>query len=213
MQGKTTGAQRFLLIHGLGKVLGDYTPAALWALGDIGLLVMDSKERVHFPKQVLDYCLFLSSGDKRVRRLPGGRQMVYRCPPVGVITTIVGDLHRELRSRCLYVRFSVKGRDGLRRDSIEREIADKRAVILGGLFHVLRRYLQIAGQTPSPNPIPKFREHFAVLCDLLRAYGDVAGKPDGWAEEIIKDWDRAISGGHAEGKQLEHEGKRNERKR
>src|SRR5579863_5228803 len=37
--GKTTGAKRFTLLHGVGDVKGDYTPAALGNMPDPGLLV------------------------------------------------------------------------------------------------------------------------------------------------------------------------------
>jgi hypothetical protein len=60
-------------------------------------------------------------------------------------------------------------------------------------MQVLQRYLQIRGRYSSPNPMQNFEEHFTALCDLLRAYGDVAGKPNGWAEEIIEKWDEVFS--------------------
>jgi hypothetical protein len=58
---------------------------------------------------------------------------------------------------------------------------------------VLQRYLQIKGENrPTPNPIPQFEEHFTALCNLLWAFGDVAGKPEGWAESIMAAWDKVL---------------------
>lgn len=47
-QGKTTGAQRFTLLHGLGEVKGDFSVAALADSKDIGLLVTDNREQANF---------------------------------------------------------------------------------------------------------------------------------------------------------------------
>jgi hypothetical protein len=50
-QGKTSGSQRHTLLHGLGSVKGDYSIAALAALGDFGLLVLDNKEHANFTQE------------------------------------------------------------------------------------------------------------------------------------------------------------------
>src|SRR5262249_42929065 len=46
---------------------------------------------------------------------------------------------------------------------------------------------------PTPNPFGgNFGVHFTALCDLLRAFGQVAGKADGWVETTIMEWDHII---------------------
>src|SRR5215469_16157308 len=46
--GKTSGMQRFTILHGLGEVKGDCSVAALSNEGDIGLQVLDNKEQANF---------------------------------------------------------------------------------------------------------------------------------------------------------------------
>jgi hypothetical protein len=209
-QGKTSGSQRFTLLHGLGKVKGDYTPAALADEGDIGLLVVDNKEQANFTQPYIDFFLFLSTGATRGRSSPDGRVRTGRYQPVGVITTIEGMWKDELKARCVEVEYSVKG-EPLERLPIEKEIERYRHVILSALMRVLQRYLKrqqevrtgTRVQEPTPNPIPEFKEHFFALCNLLRAYGDVAAKPQGWSEEIIGGWSRALGEREPEENELE----------
>lgn len=85
-----------------------------------------------------------------------------------------------------------------------REIGERRGEITSAMVPVLQRYFQIRGQQVTPNPIPNFEEHFTALCDLLRAYGDVAEKPADWAELIITLWDEEISGRDIEEDSLEY---------
>ncbi len=40
--------------------------------------------------------------------------------------------------------------------------------------------------------MPNFDEHFTGHCDLLRAFGEIAGKPPHWAEDLIAHWCGAI---------------------
>ncbi len=209
-QGKTSGSQRFTLLHGLGKVKGDYTPAALADEGDIGLLVVDNKEQANFTQPYIDFFLFLSTGATRGRSSPDGRVRTGRYQPVGVITTIEGMWKDELKARCVEVEYRVKG-EPLERQPIEKEIERYRHVILSALMRVLQRYLKrqqevrigTRVQEPTPNPIPEFKEHFFALCNLLRAYGDVAAKPQGWSEEIIGGWSRALGEREPEENELE----------
>lgn len=86
-------------------------------------------------------------------------------------------------------------RDGQRlpRLTIEREIKQRRHEIGSALVHVLRRYIEIKDEPiHGACPVPDFEEHYTALCNLLRAYGEVAGKPEGWAESIIAAWGRAL---------------------
>ena len=71
-QGKTTGAQRFNILHGLGDVIGDGSVAALNNQKDVGLLVLDNKEQKNLTQPLIDYCLFLSTGARRLRSIRTG---------------------------------------------------------------------------------------------------------------------------------------------
>lgn len=191
--GKTTGAQRFLLLHGLGEVKGDCSVAALANDGDKGLLVLDNREQANFDQELIDYALFLSTGAERSRSSQDGsrvRKSGFR--PVAVITTIEGVPKRELQNRCVAVEYHLGGGSHLRGE-IESEITRKRDAICSAMMLVLQRYLSVrAERRPTPNPIPNFSEHFTALCDLLRAYGEVAGKPERWSEELIKAWSSVV---------------------
>ena len=203
-QGKTSGGQRFTLLHGLGEVKGDYTVATLGNVGDIGLLVMDNKEQANFTQPMIDFCLFLSTGAERGRSFSDGslRLGVYR--PAAVITTIEGVWKAELKARCVDVQYAVSG-PKMPRMAIEREIQQRRGEITSALIIVLYRYLRIANENRStPNPLPDFEEHFAALCNLLRAYGEIAGKPTEWAESLIQVWNAVLVGVEAEEDELEH---------
>jgi hypothetical protein len=191
-QGKTSGAQRFTLLHGLGQVKGDYTVASLGNVGDIGLLVLDNKEQANFTQDLIDFCLFLATGAERARSSRSGEVRVSRHTPVGVITTIEGVFKPEMLARSVEVQYVVSG-PLIARAQIEAEIKLRRHEISSALMLVLQKYFHIKGQNPSPNPIPEFEEHFAAICDLLRAYSEVAGKPAEWAEEIIAKWSEIIS--------------------
>jgi hypothetical protein len=190
-QGKTSGAQRFTLLHGLGPVKGDYSVASLGNLGDIGLLVLDNKEQANFNQPLIDFCLFLATGAERARSNQTGQLRVNTQRPVGVITTIEGVFKPELQARSVEVQYAVSGVKIGRQ--IEEEIKQRRHEIGSAAMLVLQKYLQIKGKKPSPNPIPEFEEHITALCDLLRAYGEVAGKPTEWAEGIIAKWNEIIS--------------------
>lgn len=202
--GKTTGAQRFTILHGLGEVQIDVSVATLGNQGDIGLLVLDNKEQANFTQELIDYCLRLSTGGERGRSHADGRVRA-RAPgrPVTVITTIEGVPKTELQSRCVAVQYGASGQV-LPRAEIEREIRNMRHKINTAFMWVLSDYFAIRGQSRTPNPIPTFEEHFHALCDLLRAYSTWAGKPDGWSEEIIVQWSASIIGREAEDDDLEY---------
>jgi hypothetical protein len=192
--GKTSGAQRFTLLHGLGLVKGSLTAAALGNMGDIGLLVADNKEQANWNTELIDYFLYLSTGATRERSTSEGKmRSVMRGRPVGVITTIEGVSKEELRKRTVRVEYLVSG-PKLDRAPIEDEICNCRHRMLSALVHVLWRWLTIRGECrPTPNPLPNFRENFQADADLLRAYGELAGKPAGWSEQIIAEWAAAVA--------------------
>ncbi len=192
--GKTSGAQRFTKLLGLGEVKGDYSTAALANLPDCGLLVIDNREQADCTRDFTNYCLYLSTGAERARANPEGKLRVGSSRPIGVITSIEGMIREELRRRCIEVPYCVTG-ERLHRDAIEREILERRNEMCAGLVQVLVRYLQIRSQHACPNPVPDFHEYFITLCDLLRAYGDVSDKGCIWAESITDDWAATISSG------------------
>jgi hypothetical protein len=210
-QGKTSGAQRFTLLHGLGEVKGDYSPAALASLGDVGLLVMDNKEQANLTQPFVDHCLYLSTGAERGRCTQDGMlrpRGVGR--PVGMITTIEGMCKAELRSRCIDVQYGVAGLK-LPRAPIERNIQERRHEIGSVIVMVLQRYMQIrsamAPRLDHPHcccPVPDFEEHYSALCDLLQAYAEIAGKPKGWSDGEVRAWGKALTSSEPEEDDLEH---------
>lgn len=203
-QGKTTGAQRFTLLHGLGEVKGDYTPAALANVGDIGLLVMDNKEQANFGQKLIDFCLFLATGAERARSSVDGRVTTSnKSRPVAVITTIEGAFKEELQARFVEVQYEVAG-NKTDRETVENSILENRHEILSSLMHVLQRWLSFRSEKREwPTPVPGFAGHVSALCDLLCAYGEVAGKPHGWAESITETWNYTLSQREADENELE----------
>jgi hypothetical protein len=198
-QGKTTGAQRFTQLHGLGEVKGDCTVAALANEGDIGLLVLDNKEQANFDQQLIDFCLFLSTGAKRGRSSPDGQVRTSSARPAPVITSIEGAWKSELRARCVEVAYEIKGRkneingEKTCREDIEEEITARRHLILSAMIPVFQVWLRYRSEQQSTKlwdecPLPNFERHLSVLAELLCAYAEVAKKPKGWAEQIIVQW-------------------------
>jgi hypothetical protein len=193
--GKTSGAQRFTKLHGLGAVKGDYSVAALRNMLDIGLLVLDNKEQANFTRDLIDYCLHLATGAEHGRSyLDGTLRTSGNDRPVGVITTIEGVPKTELQKRCVEIEYRVpNGVDKLRREPIESEISDLRHDITSALMPALETYLELRPQyIATPNPIPDFEEHFTTLCYLLRAYGRVTGRNPEWSETIISVWAKTL---------------------
>src|SRR5262249_5765165 len=145
--------------------------------GDIGLLAMDNREQCDLSQEYVNFLLFLSTGAERGRSYKDGRLRPTEVGrPVGVITSIEGiAVKTELNKRCVEIRYAVSGHK-INREPIERAIQENRDSINTALVQVLSAFL-IIHTTSTPNPIPDFREHFAALCNLLRAYGHIAGKP------------------------------------
>src|SRR5205085_8567591 len=83
-QGKTTGAVRFIRLHGLKDHHGNYSVAAIRNLGDIGLIVLDNKEQKNFDQELIDFCLFLATGAELGRSFSDGRLRTSKSSPVGV---------------------------------------------------------------------------------------------------------------------------------
>ena len=117
-QGKTTGAERFTRLHGLGSVTGNATVAALRNEPDPGLLVLDNKEHANLTTELIEHLLFLSTGAEPKRsRSDGSMRPSNKTRPVGVITSIEGVFKAELKMRCAEVKYSLCGsRTGARGD-------------------------------------------------------------------------------------------------
>jgi hypothetical protein len=194
-QGKTSAAQRFTQLLGLGEVEGDYTAAALANQPDVGLLVMDNKEQANFTQPLIDFCLYLSTGAKRGRSTTDGKlrpQATSR--PVGVITSIEGVPRDELQSRCVEVVYEINGTK-VDRDEVEDEILKRRSEILSAMVPVFQEWLRLRGTKRfwTVCPLPNFERHLVTLAELLCAFAKIAGKHDAWAEQIIHEWERQLS--------------------
>jgi hypothetical protein len=164
---------------------------------------MDNREQANFTRDFIDYLLFLSTGAERGRSLVDGKLRTYNSRPVGVITSIEGVIKVELRARCVDVEYALAGTP-IGRLQIEEEIKQHRHEIASAMVPVLQRYFVIREERRvTPNPIPEFEEHFTALCDLLRAFGEIAGKPAHWSDELINAWDRIIAGRENEEDDLE----------
>jgi len=190
--GKTSGAQRFTYLLGLGKVLGNVSVATLNDLGDFGLAVMDNLEQYDLTQEFLNYFLLLSTGSRTGRAFSDGRTRGSSDRPVGVITSIEGGFRQEFNNRCVEVDYALSGPPLPR--GAEAEILLVRESILSSMMPVLQRYFRIRGRERSPNPRPVYQEHFGALCDLLRAYGEVVGKPRGWSQHVINVWNATLNG-------------------
>jgi len=193
-QGKTTGAQRFTQLLGLGEVKGDYSVAALANQPDVGLLVMDNREQANFTQPLIDYCLFLSTGAQRGRSTIDGKERAQAATrPVGVITSIEGAWKPELLARCVEISYHISG-SRIDRDNVEDDILKHRGEILSAMILVFQEWLRSRGtqQFWSECPRPGFERHFVTLAELLCAYAKIARKPERWAESIIADWERQL---------------------
>jgi hypothetical protein len=202
--GKTSGAQRFTLLHGLGPVKASYSVAALRNMGDCGLVVLDNKEHANLHQDLIDYLLTTATGGEDGRSFADGSIRKHgRNRPALVITSIEGMFKAELRARCVEIPYEVQGAKRTGRAAIEHEITKRCHEIGSALMAVLHHYLRGAPKE-CPNPMPEFEEHFIVLCGLLRAYGEITGKPQDWSEEIIERWDLQLRQREAEESELEY---------
>jgi predicted amidophosphoribosyltransferase len=188
--GKTTGAQRFLTLHGLGSVKGDYSLAALGDTGDIGLLALDNVEHKDLTRPLVNFLLFAATGAERGRSNPDGVLRTQNSRPMVVITSIEGLAKQELWGRCVSVSYRPADGAVVVRETNEGAIAARRRVINRALVAVLRCYLSLQDSFPAgTSPIPNFASHYHALCTLLEAYGTVAQKGASWAADIRTKWD------------------------
>jgi hypothetical protein len=135
--GKTTGAERFTRLHGLGSVKGNFSVAALHNEGDIGLLALDNKEQANFTQPLIDFFLFLATGAEHGRSSKDGKVRVRRSRPIFVFTTIEGAPKRELQNRAVTIDYRFSGQT-LGRTDIEREIEQRRHEMLSAFVPVFQ---------------------------------------------------------------------------
>jgi len=96
--GKTSGAQRFTKLHGIGQVLGDVSAAYLRnSCSELGLIVLDNKEQVNYEPKLIDALLFAATGAQDGRSTSDGTAREGRDRPVVVLTSIEGMFKRELQ--------------------------------------------------------------------------------------------------------------------
>ena len=195
--GKTTGARRFLTVHGLGEVKGDFSSAAVGDSGDPGLLVLDNREQQHLTPALTDYLLFASTGGSRGRSNPlGAVRSGSASRPIVVLTTIEGVHKQELRNRCIEIRFRrLPDAPTIVRERNTQDIVAARSRILTALMHVIQCYL--ADQPAAPVdmgdcPMPNFGSFFRLVCGLLRAFAACADRPSSWANALIADWTQLL---------------------
>jgi hypothetical protein len=212
-QGKTSGAQRFTKLHGLGEVLGDVTAAYFRNNCDsLGLAVLDNKEHDDQLRDLIQLLLFAATGAQNGRSMQDGTAREMKDRPVVVLTSIEGVFKRELQKRVLYIPYGVRLKDEHgNRDDIEDQITLRRDELLSGLCHVLKRFIgqsteKIRGRLAKlpPNAFGQFSGYITLLAGLLYAFETEAGHPAGWAEGIISNWFKTLgSANESEGDELE----------
>jgi hypothetical protein len=196
--GKTSGAQRFTKLHGLGEVLGDVSTAYLRNNCDgIGLMVLDNKEQANYSQDLISLLLFTATGAKHGRSTQDGSAREMSDRPIGVLTSIEGLYKKELQKRTICIPYGGGLQDPHRdRDYIEEQIELRRDLMLNGIFHVLREFLAMKPEEvderlrklPYKNPWPDFQGYVRVLARLLYAHATLRGSPLTWADKIITEW-------------------------
>lgn len=212
-RGKTSGAQRFTKLHGLGDVLGDVTPAYFRNSCDsLGLAVLDNKEHDDQGKELIQLLLFAATGAQNGRSMQDGSAREMKDRPVVAITSIEGAFKRELQKRMVYVPYGVRlNRNHADRDHIEDQIVEHRNELLSALCYVLKRFMgQNAEQTRErlanlpPHPFQEFSGYLTTLARLLYAFEAEADKPTDWADNIIGQWFQTLGpASENEGDELE----------
>lgn len=195
--GKTTGAQRFLYLLGLGMVKGDSSIAAIGDMGDVGLVVLDNREQADQSRRLVNHLLFASTGAERSRSSPEGKVRRSERRPIFVLTSIEGLHADELRRRTVTVRFE-RPATPFDRSVLEEPIQRNRHSIGLALMYVLQRYIAVQHEPIDVDPVPGFGGHYRALVNLLRAYGDIAGRTRAWSEGIVSSWVNYLMDSHQE---------------
>lgn len=155
--------------------------------------MLDNKEHVNLTPDLIEHLLYLSTGADSKRSLSdGSMRSRNKTRPVVVLTSIEGVYKTELRERCVEVSYAVVGKR-TEREGLENRISQTRGEMTSAIVQVLQRFLKLRNCVDSPNPFNgNFQVHFSSLCDLLRAFGEIAAKPPEWAEDMIRAWDHRI---------------------
>lgn len=198
--GKTSGAQRFTKLHGLGDVLGDVSPAYLRNNCDgIGLMVLDNKEQASYSQDLINFLLFTATGARHGRSNQDGSAREVGDRPITVITSIEGLYKQELQKRTVCIPYGALSEKHRDRDYIEEQIDLHRDEMLSSLCHVLRQFLAMSPEDVQGRldklpacPRPEFQGYMRVLARLLYAYAVTAEWSQADADQIIGDWFKTL---------------------
>ncbi|HTM87487.1 MAG TPA: hypothetical protein VL155_04745 [Terriglobales bacterium] len=199
--GKSSGARWESVLLGFDNLKSDYKCAAFDQAGDIGAFFFDNKEQHNLAGCMQDKLLALSTGGETGRGTPTGQlRRGSSTRPVGVITSIEGPTLTELRNRTVPVEFylSVEQMSKFEPDKHKMLIEEHRDAILSGVVAVLQRFMQNDAEdtvdvSAVPNDVARVQSNYRANRRLLRAFAEVAEKPAGWAENIIRGWDSQMS--------------------
>jgi hypothetical protein len=204
--GKTSGAQRFTKLHGLGEVLGDVTTAYLRNNCDgLGLMVLDNKEQASYGPDLISFLLFTATGARHGRSNQDGSAREMGDRPIGVLTSIEGLYKQELLKRTVCIPYGSLSKEHRDRDYIEDQIELHRNVIMFGLCHVFRQFLAMKPEQVQErleklprSPWPAFLGYVRVLARLLYAYAIERKLTPAWADQIIGDWFQTLGAASVE---------------
>jgi hypothetical protein len=204
-EGKSSGPRWLVVLFSIGDdVIGKASGATLINIGDIGLLAVDNKELDSFDVPTRDFWLHLATGAEHYASRPDGtlRQRKHG-RPVGAFTSIEGGPDKtefgERRVRAEYCAKSLppEKREQFDEDEHKERIKAARDLILPALVKVLQRAMQLHKDKARPITIPtgydRFKGNYVWLVFLLRAFAELSGKTEAWADQIEKVWREEIS--------------------
>jgi hypothetical protein len=188
--GKTTGAERFTRLHGLGELRGNVSVAYVQRLGDMGLLGIDNREQAKLTEDWIQYLLFLATGAEAGRATQSGGLIKWIDRPVGVFTSIEGVVRTELSNRTLSIQYHLsEATERLLENRLIEQIERNRDLMLSALMKVFVLYFQRKDSIPTFKPFsPNFKEDFDTNVGLLLAYAEASGRQQSWAESIVNQW-------------------------
>jgi len=199
--GKSSGARWPSTLLGFDDLRGDYTPAAIRAAGDTGIFFLDNREQRNLSRELQDLLLFAATGGESGRSNPAGGLRKNKARPIISLTSIEGRETAELKNRCVREFFALtkeRMKNFSPKDHLQR-IQTERHKIMSALMFVLQRFFKIQAETPfgGREPVPdgaaRFQDNYRAVCNLLRAFAEVAHKPDAWCAGVIDAWNRNLS--------------------
>lgn len=199
--GKSSGARWESVLLGFENLKFDYKCAAFDQAGDIGAFFFDNKEQHNLAGCMQDKLLALSTGGETGRGTPTGQlRKGSSTRPVGIITSIEGPTIPELSNRTVPVEFRLTTEQMIAfvPDEHRMLIEKHRDAILSAVVAVLQRFMQNDAKgtvdvSPVPNDVARVQSNYRADRRLLRALAEVAEKPTGWADSIIRVWDDQLS--------------------